>query len=120
MATAIIFLVVVLVGGTIAINVFLRNWVREESRREAHLRDPHTHTVAYAIPTGVDPVTVESALARAGFTSGVDRVGMVECVRIECDESKRDRVRTVLEGIAMIAYDSSPLSAGPVVFEDER
>lgn len=120
MAAAIIFLVVVVVGGTIAINVFLRNWVREESRREAHLRDPHTHTVAYAIPNGVDPVTVESALARAGFTSGVDRVGMVECVRIECDESQRDQVRSVLEGIAMIAYDSSPLPAGHVVFEDER
>lgn len=120
MAPAIIILVVVVVGVTIAINVFLRNWVREESRREAHMRDPHTHTVAYAIPNGVDPVTAESALARAGFSSVVDRVGMVECIRIECDESQRDQVRRVLEGISMTAYDGSPLPAGHVVFEDER
>jgi hypothetical protein len=120
MATALIILVVVVVGGGIAINVFLRNWVREESRREAHLRDPHTHTVTYAIPNGVDPVTAESALARAGFTSGVDRVGMLECLRIECDESQRDQVRRVLEDISMFDYDGSPLPAGHVVFEDER
>ena len=70
MATAIVFLVVVVVGGTIAINLFLRSWVREESRREAHLMDPHTHTVAFAIPTGVDPVVAESALSLAGLTPG--------------------------------------------------
>lgn len=120
MAAAIILLVVIVVGVTIAINVFLRNWAREESRREAHLRDPHTHTVAYAIPNGVDPVAAESALARAGFTSGIDRVGMAECVVIECDESQRDQVRRVLEGISMTAYDGSPLPAGHVVFEDEH
>ena len=120
MATAILFLVVVVVGGSIAINLFLRNWVRDESRREAHLRDPHTHTVAFAIPSGVDPVTAESALALAGFHSGHDRVGMVECVRIECDESQRDRVRSVLEGVFMTQYDGSVLPAGHVVFEDER
>ena len=120
MATAIVFLVVVVVGGSIAINLFLRNWVREESQREAHLRDPHTHTVAFAIPNGADPVTAEAVLARAGFNSGHDRVGMVECIRIECDESQRDRVRSVLEGVSMTAYDGSLLPAGHVVFEDER
>lgn len=120
MATAIVFLVVVVVGGTIAINLFLRSWVREESRSEAHLMDPHTHTVAFAIPTGVDPVTAESALASAGFNSGHGRVGMVECVRIECDESQRNRVRKVLEGVLMTSYDGSLLPAGHVVFEDER
>jgi hypothetical protein len=120
MATAIVFLVVVVVGGSIAISLFLRNWVLEESRREAHLRDPHTHTVAFAIPTGVDPVTPETALALAGFNSGHDRRGMVECVRIECDESQRDRVRSVLEDVFMTQYDGSVLPTGHVVFEDER
>lgn len=115
-----ILLLVVVAGGAVAVNVALRNWVRQESRREAHLRDPHTHTVAYAIPNGVDPVTVMSALAQAGFTSGVDRVGMAECVRIECEESQRDQVRGVLEGVPMMAYDGSQLPAGHVVFEDER
>jgi len=120
MAAAIFFLVVVVVVLGVGINLYLRSWVREESRREAHLRDPHTHTLAYAIPNGVDPVTVESALARAGLTSGVDRVGMVECVRIECTESQREQVRAVLEGIPMNAYDGSALQAQHVVFEDER
>jgi hypothetical protein len=68
----------------------------------------------------VDPVTVESALTRAGLTSGVDRIGMFECVRIECTESQREQVRGVIEGIPMNAYDGSQLRAGHVVFEDER
>jgi hypothetical protein len=120
MATAIVLLVVVVVGGTIAINLFLRNWVRKESRREGHLMDPHTHTIAFAIPTGVDPVTPVTALAQAGFNSGHDRLGMVDCIRIECDESQRDRVRRVLEDVFMTQYDGSLLPAGHVVFEDER
>lgn len=120
MATAIVFLVVVVVVVTVAINLYLRNWVREESQREAHLRDPHTHTVAFAIPNGADPVTAETALARAGFSSGQDRVGMVECIRIECDESQRDRVRSVLEDVFRTQYDTAVLPAGHVVFEDER
>ena len=116
----VVFLLVVVVIGGIGIGLYLRSWVGEESRREAHLRDPNTHTVAYAIPSGVDPVTVESALARAGLTSGVDRVGMVECVLIECTESQREKVRGVIEGIPMNAYDGSQLQAGHVLFEDER
>ena len=120
MAPAILLLVVLVVGGTIAIGLFLRSWGREESRREEHLRDPRTHTVAYAIPNGMDPVTLETALALAGFGSGHDRVGMTDCIRIECDETQRDRVRGVLEDVSMTTYDGSLLPAGHVVFEDER
>ena len=120
MAAAVSFVVLVVVVGGIGINLYLRSWVRDESRREAHLRDPHTHTVAFAIPSGVDPVTVESALTRAGLTSGVDRIGMVECVRIECTESQREQVRGVIESVPMLSYDGSPLPSGHVVFEDER
>ena len=120
MAAAIIFVLVVVVVGGIGVNVYLRSWAREESRREAHLRDPSTHTVDYAIPNGIDPVIVESALAMAGLRSGVDRVGMVECVRIECAESQREQVRGVIESVPMHAYDGSPLPVGHVVFEDER
>jgi hypothetical protein len=115
-----ILLLVLVVGVAIAVNLYLRNWVRGESRREAHLRDAGTHTIAYEVPNGVDPVTLMSPLVQAGFTSGVDRVGMAECVRIECDESERDRVRGVLEAIPMTAYDGSPLQARRIVFEDER
>ena len=120
MAAGIFFLLVVVVVCGVGINLYLRSFVREASRREAHLRDPGTHTVAYAIPNGVDPALIESALARVGLDSGVDRVGMVECVRIECNESQREQVRGVLEGIAMHAYDGSQLHGRHVVFEDER
>jgi hypothetical protein len=120
MVAAILLLLIVVLVSVIGINLALRSWVREQSRRDAHLRDPNLHTVAYAIPNGVDPVTVESALARAGFTAGVDRVGMVECVRIECNDSQREQARGALEGIRMNAYDGSQLPAGKVVFEDER
>ena len=119
MAAAIIFLLTLVVIGGVGINVYLRDWVREESRREAHLRDPGTHTVAYAIPNGVDPVTITAGLGRAGLNSGVERVGMVECVRIECQDWQREQVRRVLEEIPMNAYDGSLLHAR-VVFEDER
>ena len=120
MAPALLLLLLVVVGGGIAINLYLRTWVREDSAREAHLRDPNTHAVAYAIPNGVDPVVVETALARAGFTCGVDRVDLVNCVRIECEESQRDEVRRVLEGVPLSTYDGAPLEKGHVVFEDER
>ncbi|GAB3250959.1 hypothetical protein GCM10027448_16030 [Nocardioides dilutus] len=116
----VVFVIVVVVIVGIGIGLYLRSWLGEESRREAHLRDPNTHTVAYAIPNGVDPVTVESALARAGLNSGVDRIGMTECVVIECTESQREQVRAVIEGVPMNAYDGSQLQAGHVVFEDER
>ena len=120
MAAALIFFVVVVVLGTIAVNVYLRSWVREESRREAHLRDPRTHTVAYAVPNGVDPAIIESALVRAGLDCDVDRVGMVECVRIECDETQREQVRRVLATVPVHSYDGTPLDTRAVVFEDER
>jgi hypothetical protein len=120
MAAAIFFVLIVVLIVGIGINLYLRNYVREESQREAHLRDPDTPTVAYAIPNGVDPATIVSALARAGFASGFDRVGMVECARIECKESQREQVRAVLEGIPMNAYDGSQLQVRHVVFEDER
>ena len=120
MAAAILLLLFVMLIAGIGINLYLRSWVREESRREAHLRDPDTHTIAYAIPNGVDPATIESALARAALNSGVDRVGMVHCVRIECNDSQREKARGVLEGIRMNVYDGSQFQAGHVVFEDER
>jgi hypothetical protein len=45
---------------------------------------------------------------------------MVKCVRIECNESQREQVRSVLEGIPMDVLDDSQLQTRHVVFEDER
>jgi len=118
-AAAVIMVVVVLVVG-VAIPLFLRSWGAEESRTEARLHDPRTHTVAYAIPNGVDPVVVRLALTKAGFTSAIDRVGEVECLRVECEESERARLRNVIEAIHVSEYDGSELELGHAVFEDER
>jgi hypothetical protein len=91
MVGAIIFLVIVALVVVVAMSVYLRSWVQAESRTEAHMRDPHTHTVAYAIPNGVDPVLVKVELSRAGFNTGIGRVGGRECLRIECERQHRVR-----------------------------
>ena len=120
MAAATIMLVigVLVVGAGIA--VFLRSWVAAETRTESHLHDPHTHTVAYAVPSGVDPAVLRIGLGRAGFATGFERVGEAECMLVECERADRERLRGVLEDLHTDAYDSSELSADHVVFEDER
>ena len=120
MGAAIIFFVVFAVLATIGVNVALRGWVRDQSRHEAHFDDPRTHTVAFGIPAGVDPTIIECALMRAGLDCEVGRVGIVECVRIECDESQREQVRRVLADLHLHGYDGSELDTRHVVFEDER
>ena len=120
MGAAIVFFIAFVVIATIAVNVGLRGWVREEARREAHFDDPRTHTVAFGIPAGVDPTIIESALMHAGLDCEVDRVGMVECVRIECAESQREQVRRLLEDLHLRGFDGSELDTSHVVFEDER
>lgn len=111
-------IVLIVLGATVVVALALRSWVFAEARTEARLHDPQTHTVAYAIPAGIDPVELEAALARAGFTSVLDRVGDDECVRVECTEAERGQVRSVIEGIH--AGDPQALQLAPVVFEDER
>lgn len=118
------FIAAILVTGvvvvSIAIALFLRSWVLTESETETRLHDPRTHTIAYAIPNGVDPVVFAVAVDKAGFTSVTDRVGNAECILVECPESERVHLRTVLEAIPVPQYDGSPARAAHVVFEDER
>lgn len=111
-------IVLIVLGATLVVALALRSMVFAEARTEARLHDPQTHTVAYAIPAGIDPVELEVALGRAGFTSVIDRVGDDECVRVECTEAERDRVRAVIEAIH--AGEPAARSLAPVVFEDER
>jgi hypothetical protein len=118
-AAAAILVVVALVLG-IAIPLLLRSWGKEESRVEARLHDPDVHTVAFAVPDGMDPAVFRMTLTRAGFTSGIDRVGDLECLIVECSESDRARVRSVIEAVHLSGYDGSDVALGHVVFEDER
>lgn len=120
MAAAIVLLMIVLIVAGVGISLYLRSWVQAEARTEAHMRDPHTHTVAYAVPNGVDPVLIKVELSRAGFNNGIARIGGRECVRIECEQQQRERVRGLIEGLHLSAYDGSALVIGHVVFEDER
>ena len=118
------FIAAILVTGVVAISIaialFLRSWVLTESETEKRLHDPHTHTIAFVIPNGVDPVVFAVAVDRAGFTSVTDRVGNAECILVECPESERTHLRTVLEAIQVPQYDGSAARTAHVVFEDER
>lgn len=120
MAAASLILVVLIVALSIAVLLFVRAWGTEQSRREARILDPRTPTLAFAIPNGVDPVVFELALNQAGFDCLVDRVGDAECLRVECAESDRTRLRRVIESVHLRDYDGSELNLEHVVFEDER
>lgn len=120
MAAATIILVVLILAVSIATLLFLHSWGAEQSRREARILDPHTPTVAFAIPNGVDPVVVELALNQAGFDCVVHRVGDAECLVVECAEPDRPRLRGVIESVHLRDFDGSELSLDHVVFEDER
>ena len=118
------FIAAILVTGLVAISIaialFLRSWVLTESETEKRLHDPRTHTIAFAIPNGVDPVVFAVAVRKAGFGSVTDRVGNAECILVECPESERAHLRNLLEAVQVPQYDGSPSRAGHVVFEDER
>jgi hypothetical protein len=120
MVAAALVLVVLILVLWIAVPLLMRSWGAEQSRTEARMHDSRTHTIAFAIPNGVDPVVVRLPLSKAGFTSALDRVGDAECLLVECSESERGRLRDVIEGVHLGAYDGTELTQGHVVFEDER
>ena len=118
-AAAILIVVLVLVV-TIAVAGGLRRLVRDESEVERRLRAPETPTISYAVPHGVDPADLRTALLRAGFSSATSTAGTRQCLIIGCSKGDRARVREVIEGVHETAYDGSDLVLRPVVFEDER
>lgn len=104
----------------VALAVSLRSLVEDEKHTEVQLRDPQTPTVTYAIPNGNDPVAFAVALKKAGFLSMVTDVGASQGLRVRCDSGDRERLRRVIEGVVVNAYDGSSLKLEHVVFEDER
>jgi hypothetical protein len=113
-------IVVVGLAVSVVIALLLRSWVLTESETEARLHDPRTHTIAFPLPAGVDPVVFAFAVDRAGFPSVTDRVGDAECLVVECPESERAHLRTVLETVRAPQYDVSAGDDAHVVFHDER
>ena len=118
-AAAILIVLLVLVV-TIAVAGGLRRLVRDESEVERRLQAPETPTISYAVPNGVDPADLRTALLIAGFSSAMSTARTSECLVIGCSAGDRARVRDVIERVHETAYDGSDLVLRPVVFEDER
>ena len=114
-------------GASIAMEVALaqpqrvRRLVLDEAVVERRLRAPEAHTVAYAVPNGVDPGGLRVAMKLGGFTSIVAMRGMHECLVVECEAGDRDRVRQLIAQAHETESDGAGLDVRPrVVFEDER
>jgi hypothetical protein len=116
-AAAVIFVLVLLAGLVLA--GALRRLVRDESDVERRLRAPESHTISYAVPNGVDPADLRTALQRHGFTTIASSTGARQSLLVECAEADRPRVREVIGNVHETAYDGSELDLHPVVFEDE-
>jgi hypothetical protein len=117
-AAALLSILAVVLMVTVA--VALRSLVEDEKRTESQLHDPHTPTVTYAVPNGIDPALFAVAAKRAGYVSVVTDAGASQALRVRCEGGDRERLRRVLEGVALNGYDGSALKLDHVVFEDER
>jgi hypothetical protein len=120
MIAAAIIVTLVLLVGTVAVALGLRSMVRDESDVESRVRAPNAHTLAYAVPNGVDPADLRVAVALGGFTGVMASTGTRQCLLIECEAADRARLRHVIENAHEPAYDGGELDLHPVVFEDER
>jgi hypothetical protein len=117
-AAAILIVLVLVISFVVAAG--LRGLVFAEARTEARLHSPSTHTLSYALPTGVDTAVLRGALAAAGYTSAVDTAGTHQCLLVECAAADRNRLRRVIASAPETLYGGSALTQHLVVFEDER
>lgn len=112
------------VVGVFAVGVVLalalRSWTLGEAKTEARLRLPETHTVAYVVPEGQDPAIVMAALTHAGFVSVTDIEHGTRQLLVECTESDRAKVRSIIEHVDRAGFDGPEMHVGHVSFEDER
>jgi hypothetical protein len=120
MIAAAFLIILFMLAVTLVVAAGLRRLVREESEVERRLRAPDTHTVSYAIPDGVDAGDLRVAVGRAGFPGMVVLAGFGQCLKVECAEGDRARLREAIEGAHESAYDGTELDLHPVIFEDER
>jgi hypothetical protein len=120
MIPAVALLSILALVAMVGIALSLRSLVMDERRTESQVQDPHTPTVTYAIPVGIDPVVFAVAVKHAGFLSVVTDVGASQGLRVQCDAGDRERLRRVLEGVVVNGYDGTAVKVDHVVFEDER
>lgn len=101
----------------------LRRVTLDEAKTEAHMRDPHTHALAYAVPDGQDPAVLVSALSQAGFKSAAELERGSEVLLVECPHPEdRAKVRSIIEHVHRTSFEGSggELQVAHVSFEDER
>jgi hypothetical protein len=102
----------------VALILGARRWGMQEAEVDARLHSPRAHTVAYVVPEGQDPALVRVALSHAGFVTVLDRGGDQRLL-VECEESRRDQVRSVIEHVDHGGFEGPELHVGHVRFEDE-
>lgn len=107
--------VVVLVGAAVG----MRRWGLDDSRTEARLLSPATHTVSYLVPDGEDPTVVMAALRTAGFTCIVSEGAHQERVVVECEPADREVARNLIDHARRSALSGTSVDVGHVAFEDE-
>ena len=113
-----------LIVAVIAVGVFLawglRGMVFSETATEKQLHRPGAHTLEYAVPNGQDPSVLIAALGHAGFTAVTELRAGNEVLVVECEESQRRDVRSIIEDTRTTTVEGGQLAVGAVRFEDER
>jgi len=111
-------LVLTVLAVPLALILGARRWSIAEAAVDARLHSPRVHTVAYVVPEGRDPALVRVALAHAGFVTVLDRSGDQRLL-VECDESRREQVRRVIEDLGDPGLVGPEIHDGHVRFVDE-
>ncbi len=119
----IIIVPIMLLAGLLAVGLVfmlaLRNWTYAGARTESRLRSPDVPTVTYAVPHGQDPAVLIAALAADGFVSVLDLGPVRSRLLIECAETDRAKVRSIIDHIDHAGLDGAGTHPGPVRFDDE-
>jgi hypothetical protein len=115
--TSLVFVGVVMVGVLLLLG--LRRWTLDDTRTEALLRSPDTHTVVYVVLDGQDPVDLMAALSRSGFVCVADSAGGTERLLVACDETDRGNVRSIIEDAGRRGLGAPRMQVANVRFEDE-
>ena len=113
------FLALLAVIALVGVAVGLRRWGRGDSRTEARLLSPSTHTVSYLVPEGEDPTVAMAALRTAGFTCIVGEGAHQERVVVECRPPDREAARNVIDHARRSVLGGPTLDVDRVAFEDE-
>ncbi len=118
MLFSVTLLVLTVLAVPVALILGARRWGIAEAAVDARLHSPQVHTVAYAVPEGRDPALVRVALAHAGFVTVLDS-GRDQRLLVECEESRREQVRRVIEDLGDPGLAGPEVPAGHVRFVDE-